>query len=353
MTDSPHPVADPHGIRVLVVDDDDLVRNTLSRLLRREGHQVLVASGVDEALALLAEEGEVPLVLSDLHMPGRDGMALLRELVFRYPDTAVIMLTGDGDIENAVNCLKVGATDYLTKPVVASEIGARIAKALMERERRMELQRLRESFERDLRHKVRELSSKNREMFIAQTQMAVTILEARDAYTRGHSKRVAEFAVATGEAMQLDGQDLDELRLGAELHDLGKIGTRDEVLLKPGPLSADEFEEIRRHPIDGVLMLESLRGDHPAALEIVRWHHERLDGTGFPDGLLGETIPQLVRIVSVVDAFDAMTSTRTYRTQLDESAAFKELHRHAGTQFDASVIAAFADVHPARTSALM
>ena len=215
----------------------------------------------------------------------------------------------------AVECLKIGARDYLSKPVQVQEVRARIDKALAERRLALEMRRLRESYHQDLERQVHELSRKNQAMFLAQVQMAVTMLEAKDPYTRGHSRRVAEYAVATGRQMGLAPSLIEQLRLGGELHDIGKIGTRDAVLHKAGPLTDEEFAEIRRHTVEGEAMLSVLRADHPEVLHIVRWHHERLDGTGFPDGLMAHQIPVTARIVSVVDAFDAMTTSRAYREQ--------------------------------------
>jgi putative two-component system response regulator len=333
-------------MRVLVVDDDVRVREVLARLLAGQGYAVTEADGTDAALAVLMRDGEVPLVVSDVNMPGRDGRELLREIRSRYPDTAVVMLTGDGDVATAVDCLKVGASDYLSKPFQGHEVRARIDKALAERRLTLEVRRLRESYNRDLERQVQDLSRKNQAMFLAQVQMAVTMLEAKDPYTRGHSGRVADYAVATGRKMGISGRLLEQLRLGGELHDIGKIGTRDAVLHKAGPLTDEEFVEIRRHVVDGESMLSVLRADHPEVLHIVRWHHERLDGTGFPDGLIGEQIPITARIVSVVDAFDAMTTTRAYRAHQSSDDSWAELQRCAGQQFDPAVVEAFRATFP-------
>ena len=326
---------------MLVVDDDFRVREVLVRLLSGSLYQVAEADSADAALALLERDVEVSLIVSDLHMPGRDGHELLREVRRHYPDTAVVMLTGDGDIGTAVECLKIGARDYLSKPVQVQEVRARIEKALVERQLAIEMRDLRDSYHRDLERQVQDLSRKNQAAFLAQVQMAVTMLEAKDPYTRGHSRRVAEYAVATGRQLGLPPNLLEQLRLGGELHDIGKIGTRDAVLHKPGPLDADEFAEIRRHTVEGEAMLSVLRADHPEVLHIVRWHHERLDGSGFPDGLVAHQIPIAARIVSVVDAFDAMTTTRAYRDHQVADKAIGELERCAGKQFDPAVVTAF------------
>ncbi|MBL0171721.1 MAG: response regulator [Gemmatimonadaceae bacterium] len=328
-------------IRVLVVDDDIHVRYVMVRLLASQGFTVLEADSTDAALVVLKRDGAVPLVISDVSMPGRDGRELLREIRAKYTDTAVMMLTGDRDVATAVECLKVGAIDYLAKPVQLLELRARVDKALAERQLAMEVRRLRARYRNDLERQVHELSRKNQAMFLAQVQIAVTMLEAKDPYTRGHSGRVAQFAVATARQMGITGVLLEQIRLGGELHDIGKIGTRDAVLNKVGPLTDAEFVELRRHTVDGEAMLSVLRDDHPEVLHIVRWHHERIDGTGFPDGLSGDQIPVTARIVSVVDAFDAMTTTRPYRLGQPAELAWAELDRGAGQQFDRDVISAF------------
>ncbi len=340
------PHADDASLRrILVVDDDADIRSVLERILAVRHFEVVTAGSTEEALDAFNQH-EFPLVLSDIHMPGRDGLSLLAELHRKFPDTAVVMLTGNADVSTAVECLKRGAMDYLNKPVVVEEVWARVDKALEKRQLTLEVRRLQEGYQADLERRVQELSRKNTRMFLAQVQMAVRMLEAKDPYTRGHSTRVAEYAVGVGRVLGLGPSLLDELRLGGELHDIGKIGTRDAVLNKPGRLTDEEFAEIKRHTTDGAEMLALLEEDHPEVLRIVRWHHERLDGTGFPDGLRGEAIPRSARIVAVVDAYDAMTSTRAYRERQDPHWAYGELDRSSGTHFDAEVVAAFKQACP-------
>jgi response regulator RpfG family c-di-GMP phosphodiesterase len=332
--------------RVLIVDDDDDIRSALRRILEADHYEVTEAATASEALASLDRGLEAALVVSDLHMPDRDGHWLLQEIRRGHRDVGVMMLSGDSDLDTAVGCLKVGALDYLSKPMSVAEVHSRVGKAFEEIRRAYELRQLREHYQEQLEQQVDELSARNRGMFLAQIQMAVTMLEAKDPYTRGHSGRVAAYAVRTGQLMGLDMHDLEELRLGGELHDIGKIGTRDAVLNKPGPLTTEEFTEMRRHTIDGEAMLGVLREDHPLVLQIVRWHHERIDGTGFPDGLTQDDIPMPVRIVAVADAFDAMTSTRAYRDGRRGDWAVDELVKHSGSHFDAQVVRAFLAAHP-------
>ncbi len=332
---------DATAARILIVDDDPEVRGVLLRVLVAQGYDAIEASDTAGALERLEREGGVPLVVSDIHMPGRDGRSLLRAIRERYPDTGVLMLTGDADVSTAVECLKDGAMDYLSKPVMIEEVRARVDKALEKLQQRIELRTLRENYQSDLEHQVQELSRKNQAMFLAQVQMAVQMLEAKDPYTRGHSGRVSVYAVATGKHLGVGPEMLEQIRLGGELHDIGKIGTRDAVLNKPTRLTDAEFAEMRQHTIDGEAMLSVLREGHPEVLHIVRWHHERMDGSGFPDGLRAPEIPLSARIVSVADAFDAMTSTRAYREGQSYDVAFAELNRCAGPHFDPAVVDAF------------
>lgn len=337
---------DAGPLKILVVDDDDLVRGSLVRMLATQGYEVFSADGVDAALTAIARSGPFPVVLSDLHMPGTGGLPFLDRLHAEHPDSAVLMLTGDSDVDMAVACLKRGASDYLTKPVVMQELHARVEQALNNRRLQRELRHFRERYQNDLERQVRELAVRNQRMFLGQVYMAVRMLEAKDAYTSGHSDRVASYAVRTGEQLGLDAATLEEVRLGAELHDIGKIGTRDAVLNKPGPLDAAEFLEMQAHTIDGEEMLSVLRDEHPMVLQIVRSHHERMDGRGFPDRLIGDAIPLVARLVCVVDAFDAMTSTRAYREKADRLWAREELERHRGVQFDPNILDAFFATFP-------
>lgn len=181
---------------------------------------------------------------------------------------------------------------------------------------------------------------------MGQIQMAVRMLEKKDSYTRGHSQRVSRYAVKTAVFLGFTGEVLEQIRLGGELHDIGKIGTRDSVLNKPGPLTESEFEEMKRHVTEGEDILEALRREHPLVLLIVRNHHERMDGSGFPDGLKDEEIPMVARVVAVADAFDAMTTNRSYRTPRPPGEALAELLRHVGVQFDAGVVSAFQKAFP-------
>jgi putative nucleotidyltransferase with HDIG domain len=332
--------------RALVVDDDPDVRRSLVRVLRALGVAALEADNGKSALAQLQENGEVPLIVSDIYMPEMDGLAFLKEALRRYPDTAVILLTGVAEVTTAVQSLQFGAYDYLAKPVLIDEFRARVENALEKRRLVLENRYLQQSYQERLEAQLRALDAKNKEQFLGQIQMAVQMLEKKDVYTRGHSKRVSHYGVKTALMLGFTGEILDQVRLGGDLHDIGKIGTRDAVLNKPGPLTGPEFEEIKKHVTEGEEILEPLRRDHPVVLQIVRHHHERLDGSGFPDGLKGESIPMVARLICVVDAFDAMTTNRAYRPSRQPEDAMEELSRCAGLQFDPDVVAAFHRAFP-------
>ena len=332
--------------RALVVDDDPQIRQVLVRILQSQGLSAAVASNGREAIARLEDHGEVPIIISDLYMPEMDGITFLREVHRRWPDVAVIMLTGVAEVSTAVECLQHGAVDYLSKPVLVDEVRARVDNALEKRRLVLENRFLQTSYQERLEGSIRELDLRNKEQFVGQIQMAVRMLEKKDVYTRGHSQRVSRYAVKTAVMLGFTGDVLDQIRLGGELHDIGKIGTRDNVLQKPGPLTPAEFEEIKKHVTEGEEILEPLRRQHPLVLQIVRNHHERVDGSGFPDGLKGDAIPMVARLVAVVDAFDAMTTNRSYRAPRPAPDAMAELVKYSGIQFDNDVVQAFARAFP-------
>jgi response regulator RpfG family c-di-GMP phosphodiesterase len=325
-----------------VVDDDAQVRSAVVRVVQAQGLECLEADSGDAALAILQENGEVAVVISDITMPGTDGVALLEEVLRRHRDTAVIMLSAVADVQTAVDCLKKGALDYIAKPMIMGEVQARVTKALEKRELTLQNR----FYQQHLESEVKRQRTRIQELFLEGAQTLAHALEAKDAYTRGHSQRVREYAVRTAVFLGFTGDFLDNIRLGAELHDIGKIGTREAVLNKPGRLTADEFRHITEHTVLGERILAPLARERPIVLHIARSHHERLDGDGFPDGLRGDSIPFEARIVAVVDAFDAMTTNRAYRASLPPNEAYGELDRCAGTHFDPQVVEAFHKAFP-------
>jgi putative two-component system response regulator len=342
VTQTPASPASAVEVQCLIVDDDPQVRDALVRMVRAQGLECLAVPSADAALEALEAHGEVAVLISDIRMPGTDGVALLEQVRQRFADTAVIMLSAVDDVQIAVDCLKKGALDYIAKPMILGEVQVRVAKALEKRELTLQNR----YYQQHLEAEVRRQRGRIQALFLEGAQTLAHALEAKDAYTRGHSQRVRDYAVRTGVLLGYTGDFLDNLRLGAELHDIGKIGTRETVLNKPGRLTPDEFRHITEHTILGERILAPLAHDRPVVLHIARSHHERLDGDGFPDGLRGEAIPIEARIVSVVDAFDAMTTNRAYRESLTPADAYEELRRCAGLHFDPPVVDAFLAAFP-------
>ncbi|MDB4893100.1 MAG: response regulator receiver [Gemmatimonadetes bacterium] len=320
----------------LIVDDEPRLRQVLVHLMRNDGFTCLEAGNGEEALAHL-ELQTVTLVMSDLRMPRMDGLELLRRVRGRWPDTAVVMITAVADVEVAVSCLAIGAMDYLTKPFHLEEVRARVAQALEKRRLVVENRGYQETLEEKVAVQARRLE----ELFLASVQSLAEALEVKDPYTRGHSVRVSHYSVMIARELGLDGELLRQIELGGHVHDIGKIGVREDVLNKPGKLTDAEYEHIMTHPVVGWRILAPLLGDTPVALNIVRSHHERFDGRGVPDRLLGEQIPFEARIAAVADSFDAMTSDRPYRPDgMSIEASIAELVRCSGTQFDPKIVTA-------------
>ncbi len=326
----------------LIVDDEPSVRRSLSRMLQTQGFNCFEACSGKEGLQVLECIGETPLIISDMRMPELDGMGFLEVVRQRYPDSSVIMLSGMSETTTAVDCLHLGAADFLLKPISLGELQARVARAL--EKRALVLQN--RFYQQHLEHQVQAQALRIQELFLQGVQMLARALEAKDAYTRGHSIRVSRYAVATAARLGFAGPELDGIRLGGELHDIGKIGTRESVLHKPGSLTPEEFRQITEHPALGERMLSPLAHESPDVLRIVRSHHERIDGKGFPDGLRGEKIPIEARIVAVADSFDAMTTRRPYRESRPADVAVAELRRVAGTQLDPHAVEAFVGAFP-------
>jgi len=335
----------PDARKCLIVDDEPRLRRVLVRLLEGEGFGCTEAGSGREALELMHRD-PVPLVISDLRMPEMDGEALLSEIVARWPDTAVIVVTAVAEVESAVACLQLGAFDYVAKPFHNEEVRARVAQALDKRRLLLENR----MYHQQLEQRVQEQARRIEELSLERLQALVHCLEEKDPYTRGHSVRVTNYSVAIGGRLPLGPDASDMIALGAELHDIGKIGVSEAVLHKAGKLTEAEYRHIMEHPGIGARILEPLMRDAPVALAIVRSHHERLDGRGFPDGLKGDRIPLEVRIVTVADSFDAMTSVRPYRPPLSVHKAIRELEEGKGVQFDPRVVDAFLAAFPDMTA---
>ena len=331
----------PAPMFCVIADDEPRLRQVLVRLMTGDGFTCLEAADGVEALEQLAR---VPasLLLTDLRMPRMDGFELLRESRARYPDLAVILITAVADVELALSCLANGAMDYLTKPFHLEEVLARVGQAMEKRQLILENRSYQAGLERLVAAQARRLE----ELFLGGVQALVQALEVKDQYTRGHSIRVSQYSSLLAREIGLAESTVRDIELGGQVHDIGKIGVREAVLNKEGPLTDEEYQHIMTHPMLGWQILSPLLGETPVALSIVRSHHERFDGRGIPDKLVGLNIPIEARIAGVADAFDAMTSGRAYRRGRFMSAddAIAEIARCSGTQFDPQLAEAFIKV---------
>jgi putative two-component system response regulator len=326
-------------VNCLVVDDEPRLRQVLVHLMTTEGFNCFEAANGVDALDILSRE-KIPLVMSDMRMPRMDGIELLHTVRKRWPDTAIVMITAVSDVDVAVSCLASGAMDYLTKPFHLEEVRARVAQALEKRRLILENR----SYQHNLEERVKAQGRRLEQLFLGGVQALAEALEVKDPYTRGHSVRVSQYSGVLARALALDPETVRQIELGGQVHDIGKIGVRESVLNKPGKLTDEEYDHIMTHPVVGWRILAPLMGDATIALNVVRSHHERVDGAGVPDGLRGELIPFEARIVAVADALDAMTSGRPYRgKELTLEEALGELERSVGTQFDSRIVAATVD----------
>jgi putative two-component system response regulator len=308
--------------RVVVADDTDSVRALFRKLLAAEGHEVFAVQDGAEALAAV-QQHQPDVVLLDVGMPHLDGLEVCRRLKSDPATrlTPVVLVTGLSDMSDRLKGLEAGADEFLSKPVHPHELRARVS-----------------SLSR-VKHLTDALDSAE-SAFLA---LALTI-EARDPTAKGHSERMSQHAVLLGRALGLTTEDLEALHRGAYLHDVGKVGVPDAVLLKPGKLTAEEFELMKRHPEIGDSLcapLQSLRRARPIILS----HHERLDGSGYPAGLRGDAVPLLAQLVGIVDVYDALTSLRPYRGPLSRDEAAQQLREEMGQgKFAKQHVEAFLDV---------
>ena len=338
---------------VLVVDDDRAVREVLSAVLKEEGYPVRQAEGADAALQMLRGD-DLPLVLCDVKMPEHDGLWLLDHVLQRHPHAAVVMLTGFGDTESAVDCLKRGAADYLLKPPRDTELVRAIERVWTRSRLTAARSRYHQGLARRVRERTAELTTALEGIAHSYASTLVALvhaLDAREHETSDHSQRVVRYTVAIARRMGIPECEIEDIGRGALLHDIGKIGVPDSILLKPGPLTNAEWAEMRRHPDVGYRILQAIDFLRPAA-EIVLAHQERWDGGGYPRKLRGEAIPLGARIFAIADTLDAMTSDRPYRKAATFAQARLEIARCGGSQFDPRCVAAFAGIPDEELEAL-
>ena len=330
--------------RILVVDDEEFIREIICRKLSGSGYECDSAPNAEEGVAKVAQ-GSYDCVLSDIHMPGMSGVDLLRKVKVTDRDMAVILITGAPDIDAALEAMRLGAYDHLSKPLNLAALEMAVERALENKrlvQENREYQRNLESMVKERTTQLRKANEELRMLFTGSIKALAQALEAKDEYTQGHSARVAHVSVGIARYLSLSDEEVQHIWLAGYLHDIGKIGIKETVLNKPGKLDKDEWELIQQHPVFAGRILGPIP-ELSQIIDIVVHHHERYDGTGYPDGLVGSAIPLGARILTVADAFDALTSRRPYRDALGVEEAVRIIDECSGTQFDPVIIRAFID----------
>ncbi len=334
--------------RVLIVDDDELILKALARILEAAGFEPRCYAVPDEALRAIERDAPV-VVISDYMMPDMDGVTFLKRARERFPGAARILCTAAEDFRVALQAVNAGEVfRIISKPWHQQELLSTVNQAAEAARLRRENDRLTQEVQRQ-NGQLREMNSRLEEMVRVRTQALleglIAALDYRDAETQWHSRRVSLYSRRLAQQLGIQEPELTVIEHGALLHDIGKIGVRDRVLLKPGPLTSEEWTEMKRHPELGWALLQRVEYLRPAS-SIVLQHQEKWDGSGYPGGLVGESIVIGARIFHVVDTLDAITSDRPYRKARPFEEARAEIVRCGGTQFDPRVVEAFLAVPP-------
>lgn len=316
----------PH---ILIVDDDRMNLRIAQKILEKQCTSTCVTSAHDAYSYL---EHSIPdMILLDLHMPEIDGFTMLEQLKQQeiYKDIPVVCLTADNDRDSELKCFQLGALDFIVKPFIAEIVRQRLNRIL-------ELNRLKNNLQQEVDKQTSKLNkrSKQLETLTVQTMKALAgTIDAKDKYTNGHSIRVAEYSREIARRLNMSVKEQEDIYYMGLLHDIGKIGVPDDIINKTSRLTDEEYAIIKTHPVIGGDILKNMSA-MPNIITGAKWHHERYDGKGYPDGLKGEDIPPVARIIGVADAYDAMTSNRSYRNVLPQEVVRAEIEKGMGTQFD-------------------
>ncbi|HMD15649.1 MAG TPA: HD domain-containing phosphohydrolase [Terriglobales bacterium] len=332
--------------RILVVDDEETIREIVSSMLGGAHFQTRQAASGVEALSILESGEEFDLVLSDLMMAEMDGIALLERAKERYPDMPIVMVTAVHDIQVALQALRNGAYDYLLKPFEREQLLATVRRALENRRLKRENDAYRTNLESLVAARTQQWKGALSELEKSYDILLEALgdaLDYKDKETEFHSRRVTAYTIAIARKMGLPKEEIDVIARGAFLHDIGKMAIPDDILGKPGKLTADEMNIMREHAYLGYKMLSKIPF-LAAAAEIVHAHQERYDGSGYPRNLKGDAIPLGARIFSIADTLDAMTMDRPYRPAQTFEAARKEIELWSGRQFDPEIVKVFLEM---------
>ncbi|MFA5793729.1 MAG: HD domain-containing phosphohydrolase [Candidatus Brocadiia bacterium] len=319
----------PQKQKILIIDDEPDVRNVLSTFLGKLDYEVHQAETGIDGIEVLAKE-RFDLVLCDVMMPALDGLSTLALIKKNHPKQPVVMMSGFATHDKIIEALDKGAVDMLAKPFNLTQIRQVVTKVLNPR----------------LRYKPEYNSATShllRESYMGLLRIIIQLTETKNKYLKNHCSRVAEFSGLIAKAMRLRDDTVEVINCAGLMHDIGKISLSDLILLKDSKLTPQEWAEIKMHPVIGSMMMEQLklfRAEEP----LIRHHHERFDGKGYPAGLAGDKIPVGARIIAVADAYDAMTSIRPYRDAITPHIALNTIRQNSGSQFDPKVVAAFLEV---------
>jgi len=328
--------------KILVVDDEPLVSDIIEQCLDAEGYDCSVAECAETALDLL-QRHNFSLIVSDMNMPGKSGIDLLSIVNEKYPDIAFIMVTAVNDRKTAIKALQLGAYGYVIKPFDLNEIVISVVNALERRRLTRESKEYETRLENDVKDRTAEIRQREEEICVRLTSAC----EYRDEETGTHNRRLGLYASVLAQEIGWPQKLIDEVRLAAQMHDIGKIAVPDNILLKAGRLNDSEFDIIKRHTTIGG---EILNGSNVSLLNMARdialYHHERWEGSGYPKGLKGEVIPESARLVALIDVYDALVHKRVYRPALSEQEAIDIMHRDRGSHFDPNLYDAFVRVLP-------
>lgn len=334
---------------ILTVDDEEMIRELMVTALSREGYHCYQAGSAEEARAILNSR-KVDLTLLDIMMPGRSGVDFLKEIKQLSSDTVVLMVTAISDMETAMRCIHLGADDYILKPFDIERVLLTIRNSLEKQRLLLENQEYQANLEKKVEEQTGQIRAAMEELNFAYDHTLTALvraLDAREKETGSHSERVMNYTVLLAEKMGIAEAELGVMARGALLHDIGKIGISDNILLKPAMLDEAEWKEMRRHPQLGHDILSGIRF-LKAPAEIILSHHERFDGSGYPNRLAGRDIPLGSRIFTLADTLDAMTSDRPYRKALPFEAVLDEVKRCSGSQFDPEIVDVFLSISRTR-----
>jgi putative nucleotidyltransferase with HDIG domain len=329
--------------RILIVDDEEPTRSAVAASLEHSGYIATATASAEEAMARLQQDPDYDLILSDIMMPGTDGLTLLDHIGTDYPGMPVVMLSAINDYYVITNAFRRGAIDYLLKPFEQADLESIVMRAIEHGRLRKQNTTYRHNLESIVSSRTGRLRSTMQDLersYDITLEAMGDALDLRDEETEGHSRRVTAYTIALAQAMGLESEELRTIARGAFLHDIGKIATPDNILLKPGKLSDEEMTIMKQHCERGYEMVRKIPFLREAA-EIVYAHQERFDGTGYPRGLQGEQIPLGARIFAIADSLDAMTSDRPYRKGTSFAAATEEIVRCTGKQFDPQIVEVF------------